>query len=400
MRGVRAASVMNGESRTGETERTAVVTEQPPAAPGEAELIPATRSPIDVVRRPAMLHGEPNDSAVTQTETASAVEGSARRASNAKTADEVVKTADEEPAAHDASLLLPVASPVRGSSARRDPSARVSLASPEEGSSTSAGERARASEGGAEPAGASDEPAAGSAPFTLEAHVEHLRALMQTPRAETPEDEDGTDAVRPPSVVASHSTKPLTTPARPTREQPRAAARPEFEARPETPTPAPNSGERQPAMLVNQELPGALSGLGTSATLARPATSRGAWGQRGGVSPARARSEELTPAQSAHVRTAGASPDTQDSAPTVATAFAPVAHVAPVPSSEGSGTGSASAGVGRAPKLTINRLDVQVVGRHEPPPEPPPPETPASESPPRADPWGALDRQLLGRFSY
>ncbi len=393
------------EIRGGETARTNAATEQSPATTGEAELILTTRGHFNVGQPPAMLHGEPQDSAVAQTETAWAVEGSARRASKAKTADEVakttdevVKTADEEPAAQGASLLLPVVSFVRGSSARRDTPARASQVFPEEGSTTSAGDRARMSEGGAKPAEASAEPAAGSAPFTLEAHVEHLRALMQTARAEAPDEEGGTDAVRPPSAVASQSTKPLTTPARPTREPPRAAPRAEFEGRPETPTPAPNSGERQPAVLVNQELTGASSNLVTSAAVARPATSRAAWAQRGGLSPARLRSEETTPAQSAHVRTAGASSDTQDSAPTVATAFAPVTPIAPVPSSEGAG--AASAVGGRAPKLTINRLDVQVVGRREPPPEPPPHETPASESPPRADPWGALDRQHLGRFSY
>jgi hypothetical protein len=384
-RGVRAAPITDGESHTPaasptaavarETERTAVVTEQSPAAAGEGELIPATRKPLDVARPPATLHGEPNASAVTHTETAPAVEGSARHTSKAKTADEVLQTVDEESATHDASSLLPAASSVRGPSARRDPSARASQASPVEGSPTFAG---------------------GRAPFTLEAHVEHLRALMQTPRAETPDEEDGTGALRLPAVAASPRTKPSTTTARPTREQPRTAPRPEFESRPETPTPAADSGQRQPAVLVNQEPPATPSDGGSSATEAQTTTPRAAWAQPVNMSPTRVRGGEMTPAQSAPVRTAGAHAVTQDSAPTVATTLS---RVSPAPSREGESAGPS--GGGRAPKLTINRLDVQVVGRREPPPEPPqPPATPAAESPPRADPWGALDRQLFGRFSY
>lgn len=431
----RAASVMNGESHTpaasptttvdgeprtrppddrhrhglhadeirgGETERTPGVTEQSPVAAGEGELIPAFRSPLVLGRPPSTPHGEPNDSAVTHSENVPAVEGPARRASKAKTADDVLKNADEESAAPGASFLLLDASSARGSSARRDPSARASQASREEGSPTFAGGRARASEGGAGPADASAEPAADSAPFTLEAHVAHLRALMQTARAETPVEDEGTGAVRPHTTVASNRTPPLTTAARPAREQPRTAPRTALrtasEARPETPTPAANSVERQPVVLLNQGPTGASSGRVTSATEARPATPRAAWSQPGSVSPARARGEELTPAQSAPALTAVAPSVAQAPAPTVAPTSA---RVGPAPTREGGSTGSTAAGGGRAPKLIINRLDVQVVDRREPPPAPPPqPATHATESPPSADPWGALDRQLLGRFSY
>lgn len=373
------------EIRMGETERTAVVTEQSPAAAGEGEIVPATRPP-------ATLRGEPNDSAVTQSETASAVEVSPKRISKAKAADEALKKADEVPDARVGSLLLPGASSVLGSSAKRDPSAR---ASQEDGAPTFAGDRVRIFEDGARLADASAEPAADSAAFTLEAHVEQLRALMRTARAETPDEDDGTGAARPSAVVASHRTPPLTTAARPARARPRTAPRAEFEARPETPTPAATSSERQPAALLNQETPGASSGRSTSATAeSRPTTTRGALTRRGSVSPARVRGEEMTPAQSAPVRTAGVPSVALDSAPTVATASA---RVGPVPARGGS---AAAGGGGRAPKLIINRLDVQVVRPQEPPSPPPQHATRATESPPHADHWGALDRQLLGRFSY
>lgn len=363
-----STSLRADEIRRGETERTPAVTEQSPVAAGERELVPAIRSPLDPGRSPATPHGESNDSAVNQSEIVSLVEDSARRTSKAKTAGEVVKKADEGAAAHVGSLLLPGAPSVRGSSA----SARASRASHEEGAPTFAGDRARVSEGGAEPADASAESADDSAPFTLEAHVEHLRALMQTARAETPDEDEATGAVRPPTVAASHHTPPLTTAARP------------------TPTPAANSGERQPAVLLNQEPPGASSGRVTYATEARPTTPRDAWAQPAGASATRVRGEEMMPAQSAPARTEGAPSVTRDSTLTVATAPARVG-----PAREGGSTGAAAAGGGRASKLTINRLDVQVVERREPPPAPP-----ATASPPGADPWGALDRELLGRFSY
>lgn len=61
--------------------------------------------------------------------------------------------------------------------------------------------------------------------------------------------------------------------------------------------------------------------------------------------------------------------------------------------------GEAGAGIARAPKLTINRLDVQVVNRADPqPPARPTPHASASASQP--DPWGAPDRRFLGRFFY
>lgn len=398
-------ALRTNEIRTDETERTPDVTEQSPVAAGEEELIPATRRPLDVGRPSPMLHGEPNDSALTRSEIAPSIEGPVRRTSKAKTADIVRKNADEESAARGASFLLPDASSVGGASERRDPPARASQASREEGSPAFAGGRTRASEGGEGPADASAEPAADPATFTLEAHVEHLRALMRTTRAETPDDEGGTGAVRPPAIVESHRTPPLATAARPAREQPNTEPRPASEARPEMQTPArpevrapaANSVERQPAVLSNQEMPGASSRGVTSATEARPTTPRAAWAQTGGVSPARARGEELSPVRPARVRTGGAFSDTQAHAPTVAPTSAPVG---PAPPREGGSTGpAAAAGGGRAPKLTINRLDVQVVRPHEPPPAPQP-ATPATETPPHADPWGALDRQLLGRFSY
>lgn len=397
------------EIRGGETEHTAALTEQSPTVAGAGELVPATRIPLDVEPPTATLHGEPNDSAVTHSEIASAVEGSTIRTSKSKTTDEVVKRADEAPDAHGASFVYPGVSSVRGSSARRDTSAR---AAQEEGATTFVGDRARVSEDGATSADAS----ADSAPFTLEAHVEHLRALMRTARTETPVEEDGTNVVWPPLVVSSHRAPPLTTDARPAREQPRTAPRAEFEARPETPTPAANSvelqptvsvefqpavsGELQPAAPLSQALPGASSGRVTSATEARPATPRAALTRPGGVAPARVRGEEMTRPRPAPVRTSGATSVAQGSAPTDATTFA---RLGPAPSREGGSTGPAAAAAGgvRAPKLTINRLDVQVVDRREPPPVPPqPPAPPATASPPGADPWGALDRQLLGRFSY
>jgi hypothetical protein len=59
------------------------------------------------------------------------------------------------------------------------------------------------------------------------------------------------------------------------------------------------------------------------------------------------------------------------------------------------GNAARMASPSHAPKLTINRLDVQIVNRADPPP---PPAPPASASPSRPDPWGAPDRSFLGRF--
>jgi hypothetical protein len=59
--------------------------------------------------------------------------------------------------------------------------------------------------------------------------------------------------------------------------------------------------------------------------------------------------------------------------------------------------GEVDAGGARAPKLTINRLDVQVVNRADP--QPPAPYTPPASVPSsRPDPWGSPDRSFLGRF--
>lgn len=72
---------------------------------------------------------------------------------------------------------------------------------------------------------------------------------------------------------------------------------------------------------------------------------------------------------------------------------------APVSRTRESQEGNAArmASLAHAPKLTINRLDVQVVNRADPQP-PAPPAPPASASPSQPDPWGAPDRSFLGRF--
>jgi hypothetical protein len=66
---------------------------------------------------------------------------------------------------------------------------------------------------------------------------------------------------------------------------------------------------------------------------------------------------------------------------------------------EGGTPGGIKAGGARTPKLTINRLDVQVVNQANPTP-PTRPATPAPAPPPQPDPWGAQDRLFLGRFFY
>jgi hypothetical protein len=63
------------------------------------------------------------------------------------------------------------------------------------------------------------------------------------------------------------------------------------------------------------------------------------------------------------------------------------------------GNAARMASPAHAPKLTINRLDVQVVNRADPQP-PARPAPPAPASPSRPDPWGAPDRHFLGRFFY
>jgi hypothetical protein len=72
---------------------------------------------------------------------------------------------------------------------------------------------------------------------------------------------------------------------------------------------------------------------------------------------------------------------------------------APVSRTRESQEGNAArmASPAHAPKLTINRLDVQVVNRADPQP-PARPAPPASASPSQPDPWGAPDRHFLGRF--
>jgi hypothetical protein len=73
---------------------------------------------------------------------------------------------------------------------------------------------------------------------------------------------------------------------------------------------------------------------------------------------------------------------------------------APVSRTRESQEGNAAARMAsptHAPKLTINRLDVQVVNRADPQP-PAPPAPPASASPSQPDPWGVPDRSFLGRF--
>jgi hypothetical protein len=61
------------------------------------------------------------------------------------------------------------------------------------------------------------------------------------------------------------------------------------------------------------------------------------------------------------------------------------------------GSAARMASPAHAPKLTIHRLDVQVVNRADPQP-PAPPAPPASASPSQPDAWGAPDRSFLGRF--
>jgi hypothetical protein len=63
--------------------------------------------------------------------------------------------------------------------------------------------------------------------------------------------------------------------------------------------------------------------------------------------------------------------------------------------SQQEGNAARMASPAHTPKLTINRLDVQVVNRADPQP-PARPAPPASPSQP--DPWGAPDRSFLGRF--
>jgi hypothetical protein len=72
---------------------------------------------------------------------------------------------------------------------------------------------------------------------------------------------------------------------------------------------------------------------------------------------------------------------------------------APVSRTRESQEGNAArmASLAHAPKLTINRLDVQVVNRADPQP-PARPAPPASASPSQPDSWGAPDRHFLGRF--
>jgi hypothetical protein len=206
-----------------------------------------------------------------------------------------------EDAAESNAPVVQGASPVRGVAAtRHEQSARVFHAAPREGSQRRGlSDPAKAVESDAARIGESARSIADPTPYVLEAHINQLRAHMQTRGAEASDAEgEGEAGKTSRAAIAS----------------PRAAV---------------GAMQTQPTRVAKQTQP-------------------------------------------AHAHASR----TRESREGIAARTASPAH---------------------APKLTINRLDVQVVNRADPQP-PAPPAPPASASPSQPDPWGAPDRSFLGRF--
>ncbi|HEU4597382.1 MAG TPA: hypothetical protein VFS10_19795, partial [Pyrinomonadaceae bacterium] len=367
------------------TEHITVVTKHAPVAASDGERPSVTPNLLTVEWSPAPLHEETTGSAAPRAGVVPALEGTTTtRAAN-------MTTTDIPPVA-------PGTSPVRGVAVRHERPAPVFHVPPEEDSPRRLeSDPASAVESNAAREGESVRAFADSTPYTLEAHVEQLRALMQTTHAEAPSGtgesaagESATGAARL-AVAGTEKEKETRTrhaPARHTRESPRGESRAEFAARPSAAS-SPKSDSRQSVVLESPQQLGAARGRRTS--VAEPPSN---------VSPVAAGPKNVA---GAATQVHGGKRPTGHASPARASgshAVAP-ARVGVTQPREGGRQSEITAGGARTPKLTINRLDVQVVNRAEQAPAPPArpaPPTPSSTS--QTDPWGAPDRHFLGRFFY
>lgn len=335
----------------GETEHTAVAT-------SEGERPPGTPSRLTVEWSPAPLQEGTTDSVTSRAEVARAVE-------------DTTTTHAAEMTAIDAASVALGTSPVRGLATPHGQPARVFHAPPEEESPRRLeSEFASAVESDVARTGASVRGVADSTVYTLEAHVEQLRALMQTSRAESSGGTGGGAAVPAQPAAAGTAKAARADAARRTRESPRGELRPESAAHPSAVLLS-KSESRQPVVLESSNRLGA-----PVASAQKPGAGVATHGQEGKRPPG-------------HV-----SPSRPAGSPAVTPAQVGVAQ----PRASGTPGGS-TAGGARTPKLTINRLDVQVINRADQS-APARPAPPAPASPLQPDPWGAQDRHFLGRFFY
>lgn len=344
----------------GETEHTAVAT-------NEGERPPGTPSRLTVEWSPAPLQEGAINSVTSRAEVARAVEDTTTHAAEM---------------AIDAAPVALGTSPVRGLATPHGQPARVFHAPTEEESLRRLeSEFAPAVESDVARTGASVRGVADSTAYTLEAHVEQLRALMQTSRAES----SGGTAVPAQPTVAGTAKEARADAARRTRESPRVELRPESAAHPSAVLLS-KSESRQSVVPESSNRLGATTSRRASAT-ELPGGAPVVSAQKPGAGVATHGQEGKRPP--GHV-----SPSRPAGSPAVTPARDGVAQ----PRASGTPGGS-TAGGARTPKLTINRLDVQVINRPDQS-APARPATPAPASPLQPDPWGAQDRHFLGRFFY
>ena len=369
----------------GETQHTAVVTEyatvmmeDSAVAASEGERPSGTPRLLSVEWSPAPLQE-------------GAINPVASRAEVERAVEDTTTTDAADTTAMGAAPGAPGASPVRGLATRHEQTARVFHAPPEERRRRRESELAPALESDAAQGGASARGVADSAVYTLEAHVEQLRALMQTSRAESSSGagEGAAGAAQPAAaqsaIAGANNEMRARAAAWSARESPRGELRPESAARPPA-VPSPKSDSRQPVVLESPGRLGATAGRGTSAT-ELPGGAPVASERKSGAGAAPHEQEtKRPPVHVSPTRPVGSHAHT-------------LARIGIAQPREGGTPGVIKAGGARAPKLTINRLDVQVVNQTNLPP-PARPAPPAPAPPPQPDPWGAQDRLFLGRFFY
>jgi len=355
---------------TGETEHAAFVTEHVAVASSEGEPSSETPRLLNVTWSSAPPQEEAINSVASTVEVARGFEDAA-----ATHAVDMTKT--------DAAPIVHGTSPVRGLATRHEQ--HVFDAPPEERRRRRESNLAPTVESAVTRGEAGARGIADSTTYTLEAHIEQLRALMQTSRVDSSGGMGESTAVPAQSAAdTAKETRARVDALRRTRESTRGEPRNEFAARP--PAVLSKSDSRQSVVIESSNQPGATTSRRTSAKeLAGDAPV--ALRQKTGAGAATNVQERNSPhGRLSPSRPAGSPADTP-------------ARIGVAQPREVGTQGGIKASSARTPKLTINRLDVQVVERANPSPTVRP-ATPAPAPPSQPDPWGAQDRHFLGRFFY
>ena len=239
------------EMRSDKTEHTAVVTEHATVASSEEERLSGTPRLLAVEWSPAPLQAETSNSAARR--------AAAAPSADAPAADGMVTTHAADMRTLDTAPVFLGTSPARNVAARHEQPARVFHAPPKDDSPRrGVSGFAESVESDATRTGESARGIADPTLYTLEAHVERLRALMQTTGAEAP---DGmsesaaavTGAARRAAADTLKETRPPHAPARRARESPRGGGlRPESSEQPPAAL-SPKSGSRQSVVPERSE---------------------------------------------------------------------------------------------------------------------------------------------------